>query len=363
MESGLNLPPSLRATLLTILTILLLTGLAGNILTLLALPYVRKNYGSQFSVLNSSTAVLLLHLSLCDLCYLVLGFTHFIAVLLQDGDPYQVLGPPYSHQLCYVGALVRNWAAEADFATMGAIALCVCTHKLCPDCRVVGNPAMHDKHRDVVFGRRGIYVVIFFIWVVGFISISPDVFGVTGVYRWTNTMYGCDVSYTNQTHNNMATALTGRANIFLNLLVIIVCYAIVARVLVLDQKEAHRTMRSPDGNMFTKHIKVLFVLSIAYTICVVPASVLSWGLFDKILAEYFSQQQLVILQAVSSCVYWAMYGLNFVLYITTSERIRAAYRVFLKDMFRKKQRKTGQEYSDTRTWWEGLRQLWVSEET
>ena len=69
---------------------------------------------------------------------------------------------------------------------------------------------MHDKHRDVVFGRRGIYVVIFFIWVVGFISISPDVFGVTGVYSWTNTMYGCDVSYTNQTTNNMATAVTGR---------------------------------------------------------------------------------------------------------------------------------------------------------
>ena len=57
-------------------------------------------------------------------------------------------------------------------------------------------------------------------------------------------------------------------------------------------------------------------------------------------------------------------GLNLLLYITTSERIRAAYRVFLKDMLtRKKERKTGEEYSDTQTWWEGLRQLWVSEET
>ena len=108
MEEGLNLPPSLRATLLTILIILLLTGLAGNILTLLALPYVRygmyiniltvitltydrKNYGSQFSVLKSSTAVLLLHLSLCDLCYVLLGFTHFIAVLIQGDNNITLL--------------------------------------------------------------------------------------------------------------------------------------------------------------------------------------------------------------------------------------------------------------------------------
>ena len=108
MEEGLNLPPSLRATLLTILIILLLTGLAGNILTLLALPYVRygmyinnltvitlphvrKNYGSQFSVLKSSTAVLLLHLSLCDLCYVLLGFTHFIAVLIQGNNNITLL--------------------------------------------------------------------------------------------------------------------------------------------------------------------------------------------------------------------------------------------------------------------------------
>ena len=69
---------------------------------------------------------------------------------------------------------------------------------------------MHDKHRDVVFGRRGIYVVIFFIWVVGFASISPDAFGVTGKYTWTSTVYGCDVSYSNHTHYSMATAVMGR---------------------------------------------------------------------------------------------------------------------------------------------------------
>ena len=83
MEAGLNLPPTLRVILLTWLTILILIGLVGNILTLLALPYVRTKYGTQFTVLRSSTAVLLLHLSFCDLCYIILGFTHFIASISQ----------------------------------------------------------------------------------------------------------------------------------------------------------------------------------------------------------------------------------------------------------------------------------------
>ena len=107
----------------------------------------------------------------------------------------------------------------------------------------------------------------------------------------------CNISYE-------TTVLCFEANIFLNMLLIIVCYTIVARVLVEDQREADRRLFSPDANMFTKHIKMLFLLSLAYTICVVPASVLSWGLFDRILTNHLTQQHLLILQAVSSSVYW-----------------------------------------------------------
>ena len=79
---SLNLPPSLRFFILTVLIILLLVGVVGNVLTLLALPYVRKKYGAQFSILQTSTAILLLHLSFCDLLYILVGFTHFIHVLI-----------------------------------------------------------------------------------------------------------------------------------------------------------------------------------------------------------------------------------------------------------------------------------------
>ena len=78
----LGLPPSLRYMLLVFLSILLIIGVVGNVLTLLALPYVRRKYGPLFTVLQSSTAILLLHLSFCDLLYISVGFTHFIHVLI-----------------------------------------------------------------------------------------------------------------------------------------------------------------------------------------------------------------------------------------------------------------------------------------
>ena len=80
-ETSLCLPLPLRLFLITCLSLLFLVGLIGNLLTLMALPYVRRKYGTQFSVLQSSTAILLIHLSFCDLLYILVGFTHYIHVL------------------------------------------------------------------------------------------------------------------------------------------------------------------------------------------------------------------------------------------------------------------------------------------
>ena len=83
IQNGLNLSPSLRYTVLGVLILLLIVGSVGNVLTLLALPYVRRRYGTQFSILQTSTAILLFHLSFCDLLYILVGFTHFIHVLIE----------------------------------------------------------------------------------------------------------------------------------------------------------------------------------------------------------------------------------------------------------------------------------------
>ena len=133
--SVLNVSEASRLCVLIVLIVLFTVGFVGNILTLLALPYVRRKYGPKFTVLQSSTAILLLHLSFCDLLYLVIGFTHFIHViiisrfinvwiisfhiLVLERNPFSSLGDPYSENLCYTVAFLRNLAAEADFATMG----------------------------------------------------------------------------------------------------------------------------------------------------------------------------------------------------------------------------------------------------
>ena len=82
IHPSLNLSPTLRYSVLFFLILLLIVGSVGNVLTLLALPYVRRKYGYEFSILQTSTAILLFHLSFCDLLYILVGFTHFIHVLI-----------------------------------------------------------------------------------------------------------------------------------------------------------------------------------------------------------------------------------------------------------------------------------------
>ena len=66
------------------IVIIILIGTFGNLLTLLALPYARNYYHKRFSLLTSSTTILLLHLALCDLCYLIFGLP-VQASILNDG--------------------------------------------------------------------------------------------------------------------------------------------------------------------------------------------------------------------------------------------------------------------------------------
>lgn len=347
-KEGLDLPESTRLGVLIVLFILFAVGFVGNILTLLALPYVRKKYGPKFSVLQSSTAILLLHLSFCDLLYILIGFTHYIHVIITKKNPFSSIDAPHSENLCYAGAFLRNLAAEADFATMGAISICICRHKLCTQCREAGNPSFHSQHNDLLFGPRGVYCTIIFIWIWSFIAIAPDAFSVTGTYEWTNTMYGCNVSYTDHNHISYGMVI----NIGINLIIIFISYGILARQLIIDQSNNFEDL--PDNNSFTKHIKMLISLSIAYTICVLPASTFSWGIFDTKLEKYIPAEHKQTIEVMTSCLYWSMYSLNFLLYIATSERIRAAYKTFLKDVF-KRQRK--QETPETPDWSSGLNQL------
>ena len=71
-------PPSIQAhrtPFLVNLVVIMIVGILGNLLTLVAFPYAWFHYSASFPFLSStaSTMVLLLHLALCDLLYCAIG--------------------------------------------------------------------------------------------------------------------------------------------------------------------------------------------------------------------------------------------------------------------------------------------------
>ena len=100
------------------------TGIFGNTLTLVAIPYVKTTYGSEFSILKLNSIVLILHLSLCDLLYAVVGFPHLIHAYLYKTNIY-------SPGVCYFLGMLRNLIAYTDFNTIAVISCCVARQTLC----------------------------------------------------------------------------------------------------------------------------------------------------------------------------------------------------------------------------------------
>ena len=180
---------------------------------------------------------------------------------------------------------------------------------MCKECRLAGSPSYHGSHKDPFFGNRGIYLVIILIWIWSFAVISCDVFGITGEYAWTNTMYGCNfLVTTNMQQCDQVNHDDGHMNygipvtILAMLLVILVAYSLVIKRLVIDEREARTTMNMMNRSNNTKHIKMLFFLSIAYAVCVLPVCFLSWRMFDVFVCAQIEIKLFV------SCLYWCMYG-------------------------------------------------------
>ena len=100
------------------------SAIFGNLLTLVALPYVRYKYRSQYSMLKYNSVTLLLHLSLCDLLYGITGFPHLIHAHLYMTNIY-------SCQVCYLLGMFRNLVAYTDFNTIAVLSCCIARQTLC----------------------------------------------------------------------------------------------------------------------------------------------------------------------------------------------------------------------------------------
>ena len=114
----LHAPQLERRLVLFVTNILLIMiiGVFGNLLTLITVPYAACRHKDKFPSIWSPTTVLLLHLSLCDLLYCLLGLPMFLIGTFNIRWLNSVL-------FCYIATVVRNMVAVADFFTVAAIAL------------------------------------------------------------------------------------------------------------------------------------------------------------------------------------------------------------------------------------------------
>ena len=96
----------------------------GNSLTLVAIPYIRRKYRQEFSILQLNSVTLILHLSLCDLLYAIIGFPHLIHSYLYKTNIY-------SAEVCYFLGVFRNLVAYTDFNNIALISCCLARQILC----------------------------------------------------------------------------------------------------------------------------------------------------------------------------------------------------------------------------------------
>jgi len=319
-KESVPLPDGLKYFLIIILSIMFLVCTLGNSLTLVALTYVRSYYGREFTVLAGYSALLLLQLSVFDFLYGLVGFPHFIHALLVDfEDPFKNMD--HGAKLCWTLAAFRNFFAEADFSTIGAIAFLACRQAMCKTCN--GNYSDHANH-DVMFQKKGVYTIIFTTWAMAAVSILPDALGITGNYVWSNTFYGCDVVYCGHKSYGMI------INILLNVVVIISSYLLVGKKLYKEMKEIEKVF--PDFKVdYIRHLKLLLLLAVCYCICVLPASLLCWGQFN--IDWWFpTLDAKLIFTSILNIVYWCMFCINFIIYLLTFNRIKLAIKRFFWDM-------------------------------
>eukprot|EP00092_Neocalanus_flemingeri_P039517 GFUD01043031.1.p1 GENE.GFUD01043031.1~~GFUD01043031.1.p1 ORF type:complete len:411 (+),score=72.90 GFUD01043031.1:145-1377(+) len=307
----IDLQEELMVGVVTNQFIVFIIGGLGNLLTLVAIPYVRKVYGAEFSLLKLNSVVLILHLSFADLLYCVLGFPHFIQIYFSRTGPED-------DRLCYALGMLRNLVAYVDFNTIAMISCCVARQNLCRQC--AGASLTHDDH-DKIFGGKRVYLVCLAIWVVSFLTILPEVMGYSGVFAWTGSPYGCDTVCPSEGCSNIGPFIS----IINNIIFMILFYAVIV---------IKMCMKRHQSSEFTSMLKsislTLSILIAAYLAFLIPVVSSSWRLWP-VKTSFLSYKA----KAIIASIYWWMYGINFFIYLFSSSRIRETYRTFIKDMWKK----------------------------
>jgi len=228
------------------------------------------------------------------------------------------------------------------------IACCVARHNLCSTCG--GASLTHDLH-DKIFGGKRVYGVCLLIWVISFLTILPEVRGITGHFTWTNSPFGCDISCPDDGCLSVGSFLS----IINSIVFMIIFYVIIIINMFRETTQIYGTEVTNHMSKLKSISRSISILIVAYLGCILPVVAFSWGYWPS-RAEYSSYKT----KAIFASIYWWLYGINFFIYLATSSRIREAYKKFIKDMWKNVTHSNGRnenEVTETSAFWIGLRYL------
>jgi len=307
--------------LINITAITLIGGL-GNLLNLVAIPYVYYRYPKRYPRRWNQTTLLMLHLSVCDLAYIVFGISAFFNIYSNNG--LFVSDEDTSNRLCWLSAMTRHLIAYADFITLSYIAY-------------VRMGADFNTLEAESFSTFRTVCQCCSTWIISFIIISPMVFKANwfGIdwgefgpnpLRATCNTYTC--SYVKLPFSPPALIYT--VGFFVPFFIILIAYLVV---LPIKMRRAIgsllKNFEEDELEQFTDVCSInraLWILVVSYLIFAAPLVAIEWLEVTNLEDHHIAWATIV-----GYNWYWWIFAINFIVYLASLEDFREMYAIFLSD--------------------------------
>jgi len=286
--------------------LVILVGTFTNLFNLISFVYVYFVHGGKFPWMSERRVLLLLHLSVCDLLYCIVGLPPFVSIF-SNGFFFG------SSSLCSFTAALRNVIAYADIFTMATIALTTCLD------HIYGNECAFLR---VTKSPKAIMTSCFFIWLLSFLVISPAVFEFSagnfsfGGFGWDSVMGICEVTSCQNPVGLASGAVIYLVGVTIPFLVLLLSH-IALEVYFIRKKSSLGSCQTTSKNQ-----TMLVVLSLSYAIFT-----------GSLIPVEMGMQMDVFWYLVCYSWYWWMYPVNVFIYIVTDRDFRKVYMLFLKDFY------------------------------
>eukprot|EP00088_Acartia_fossae_P016298 TRINITY_DN1911_c0_g1_i8.p1 TRINITY_DN1911_c0_g1~~TRINITY_DN1911_c0_g1_i8.p1 ORF type:complete len:402 (+),score=22.83 TRINITY_DN1911_c0_g1_i8:484-1689(+) len=321
--------PAVKILLIMNLCVVMIIGVFGNLLTLSSVSYCYVKCKRDFPGFDNHVYILMLHLSLCDLLYCLVGLPPQIYI-------YHSEGLPYSAHICKILSSVRNLIAYADFLSLATIALLrlhatvkrfdvfcffktfekIPCHLPCPD---ITWPLLYCTMP----------------WLLSLVIISPILFEWKTPVDWGrygyNLIFGvCNTVTPKYSMSGISpNGLIYTIGFFVPFLAINISYCCIARIMAAQEDgggQGQNLSTSSAARQRNLHITLTRVCG-SYAIFTGPLIFVQW-----IEAANLELEAMIAIHTFGFAWYWWIYAINFIVYMRNQD-FRDMYRRFLGDVY------------------------------